>query len=131
MLNEGDSLGARVVVVAFAPADALAQYQQWLGLDAVLVLSDPERETYRAFGFGRASFRRVWLDPRVWARYAALIARGGRPRPARDDTLQLGGDVLSDAAGHVRWVYRSRGPEDRPPLMAVAREIETISRRRE
>lgn len=126
MLDEGGSLGVRVVVVAFAQADALARYQHGLGLDDILVLSDPDRETYRALGFDRASVRRVWLDPRVWLRYAALVGRGRRPRPVQDDALQLGGDVLIDATGRVRWVYRSRGPEDRPPLATVAREVEKV-----
>lgn len=127
MLGEGESLGARVVVVAFAAPESLAQYQRGLGLDDVLVLSDRERATYRAFGFGRASFRRVWLDPRVWLRYATLVARGRRPYPAQDDTLQLAGDVLTDDAGRVRWIYRGRGPEDRPSLETVVREIRRSS----
>lgn len=126
MLEEGETLGARVVVVAFARPESLVHYQRGLGLDDVLVLSDPERETYRMFGFDRASFRRVWLDPRVWLRYAELLARGRRPRPAQEDPLQLGGDVLTDPAGRVRWIYRSSGPEDRPSLAAVAEEIDKI-----
>ena len=116
MLGGRGELGVRVVVVGFADRGALGGYRRAFGLDDVLVLADPERITYALFGFGRASFARVWLDPRVWLRYAALLARGRRPAPAHEDTLQLGGDVLVDAAGRVRWIYRSAGPEDRPSL---------------
>lgn len=119
MLEHADELGLRVVVVAFAGRDALRRYQRGLGLDDVLVLSDPGRLTYAAFGFGRGSVARVWLDPRVWARYAVLVARGRRPARAEQDALQLGGDVLSGADGRVRWVHRSRGPEDRPSLRTI------------
>jgi peroxiredoxin len=119
VLAHKDELALRVVAVAFAPSDVLAGYQRRLGLDDVQVLSDPERRAYREFGFGRGSIARVWLDPRVWLRYLSLIRRGRRPERVQEDALQLGGDVLIDASGRVRWVYASRGPEDRPSLAAI------------
>ena len=119
VLAHQDELALRVVVVAFAPADVLAGYQRRLDLDKVQLLSDPERRAYKAFGFGRGAIARVWLDPRVWWRYLTLIRRGRRPERVQQDTLQLGGDVLIDASGRVRWVYASRGPDDRPTLAAI------------
>ncbi len=119
-------LGLRVVVIAFAPAESLAAYQHLQGLDDLLVLSDPGRDAYYAFGFDRASMRRVWLDPRVWRRYGQLIRRGrrvGRSALPQEDTLQLGGDVLLDGAGQVAWVHRSRGPEDRPSVAEIQRAV--------
>jgi hypothetical protein len=103
-------------VAAFAPPESLAGYQHRQRLDRLLVLSDPNRLAYRAFGFGRGTVLRVWLDPRVWLRYLQLVLRGRRPEAAREDTLQLGGDVLIDANGRIGWIYRSRGPEDRPSI---------------
>lgn len=123
MLEYNEQLGLRVVVIAFAPAESLAAYQHRQGLDDLLVLSDPDRRAYHAFGFGRATVLRVWLDPRVWRRYAQLIRRGRRPEPAQEDTLQLGGDVLTDAAGRIAWVYRSRGPEDRPSIAEIQQAL--------
>lgn len=111
------------MVVAFADPTALAGWAARLGLADVTVLADPERVLYAAFGLGRASVARVWLDPRVWLRYGRLLAGGRRLERADDDTLQLGGDVLVDAVGRVRWIYRSHGPEDRPRLSEVAREV--------
>jgi len=110
----------RVVVVAFAPRESLVGYQQRQRLEHLLVLSDPERAAYRAFGLGRGSVARVWLDPRVWIRYVWLILAGGRPEAAHEDTLQLGGDALVDAGGRIAWIYRSRGPEDRPTIDQIA-----------
>jgi len=108
-----------VAVVAFAPPESLVSYQQRQRLDHIQVLSDPDRRTYQAFGFGRGTLLRVWLDPRVWARYAQLVLRGRRPEPAHEDTLQLGGDALVGADGRIAWIYRSRGPEDRPSLARI------------
>ena len=124
VLDHREELGIEVAVVAFAMPAWLALYERELGRPGVRFLSDPGRLSYRAFGFPRGTAARVWLDPRVWRRYAALIARGRRPRRRpHEDTLQLGGDVLVDGEAMVRWTYRSRGPEDRPSLDAVRREV--------
>jgi hypothetical protein len=114
VLHHVDQLSVRVVIVAFAPRESLAGYQHAQRLDHLLVLSDPDRRAYEAFGLARGGVLRVWLDPRVWIRYLRLVLRGRRPERAHEDTLQLGGDVLIDSRGLIRWVYRSRGPEDRP-----------------
>ena len=119
VLGEREALGVRVAAVAFAPARRLGRYADRFGMTDAVLLSDPERRLYRALGLGRGSVARVWLDPRVMARYARLLARGRRPEPPQEDTLQLGGDLLADESGRVRWVYRSRGPEDRPSLAAL------------
>jgi len=110
----------RVVVIAFAPRESLQGYQQRQHLEHLLVLADPERRAYHAFGLGRGSVARVWLDPRVWIRYVRLILADGRPEAAHEDTLQLGGDALTDTNGRITWIYRSRGPEDRPTIDQIA-----------
>ena len=110
-----DELHGRVLVVGFARPELLAAYERELGLDLPLY-GDPQRALYRALGFGRASVARVWLDPRVWTRYARLVARGRRPRRPEQDTLQLGGDAVFDADARLRWRYAGRGPEDRPSV---------------
>jgi AhpC/TSA antioxidant enzyme len=81
---------------------------------------DHEREAYAAFGFGRGSIARVWLDPRVWMASARGVSRGHVSGLPSEDTLQLGGDVLVDAEGTVTWVYPSDGPDDRPSVQEIA-----------
>ena len=117
-------LPGRVLVISFAIPELLAAYDRELGLDLPLYC-DPGRELYREFGFGRASVARAWLDPRVWARYAGLVARGRRLHRPEQDTLQLGGDAVFDGDARLRWVYSSRGPEDRPSVDEV---IASLSR---
>jgi len=58
----------------------------------------------------------VWLDPRVWRRYASLLARGRRSERTDGDVLQLGGDAVLDAHGRLASIHRSAGPEDRPTV---------------
>lgn len=128
MLEHREALALRVAVVTFADCHALARYQRRLKLDDTIVLSDPERRLYGAFGFDRASVARVWLDPRVWARYLSLLGRGRRGARPEQDTLQLGGDVLVGADGRIGWVYRSRGPEDRPSLETITAARRAVTR---
>ena len=119
MWRRRETLGARVACISFARPELLAAYRDKVGVAAPLY-ADAEREAYRAFGFGRGSVARVWLDPRVLGRYAQLWMRGKRPERPAQDTLQLGGDVVTGADGRVAWVYRSAGPEDRPSVARIA-----------
>jgi AhpC/TSA antioxidant enzyme len=104
VLAHREELQVRVIVVSFAAPASLAAYRDGLGLHDAVLLSDVDRTAYAAFGFERGSLRRVWLDPRAWWHYAALLARGRRPERPQEDTLQLGGDVLVDPGGVVRWM---------------------------
>jgi hypothetical protein len=117
-----DELPGRIVVVTFAAPEMLARFEDELQL-GLEMFADPERAAYTALGFGRGSFSRVWLHPRVWIRYARLVAGGARLRGAQGDTLQLGGDAVVDAEGRLAWIHRSTGPEDRPAVVRLRQEL--------
>ena len=102
--------------ITFAPAVLLGAFERELALDRIELYGDPDRRSYAAFDLKRGSITRVWLDPRVWWRYARLLARGRRLRFVGQDTLQLGGDAVVDADGRLAWIFRSRGPDDRPSV---------------
>jgi hypothetical protein len=114
---------AEVVVIAFAAADHVAAYQRER-LAPLPVLVDDTRATYRAYGLGRGSVRKVW-GPKIWWAYARLIAKGRRFRRPTADTLQLGGDFVVGRDGRLAYVFRSDDPDDRPTvdeLVAALRE---------
>ena len=119
VLSRRDEL-PRIAVITFAEPPLLQRFASELGVDVELY-GDRDRRLYSALGFGHGSIARVWLDPRVWARYAGLMLRGRRPRPPEQDTLQLGGDAIVDAEGRIAWIHRSRGPEDRPEVDELVR----------
>jgi hypothetical protein len=122
MSRHREQLPGRLVCITFAEPPLLQAFQRELSLDIPLY-GDPTRAVYRAFGFGRGSVRRVWLDPRVWMRYAELLARGQRPGRSGQDTLQLGGDAVLDETGRLRWIHRGAGPDDRPSVELVAAQM--------
>lgn len=76
---------------------------------------DRDRVAYRAWGLRRVPWRTVWLDPRVWWRYARLLVGGARLRSAGEDTLQLGGDFVVAPDGAVAY-SRPQVRDDRPPV---------------
>jgi hypothetical protein len=126
MSEEVETAPGRIACITFAEPPMLAAFQERLGLSFPL-LADPSRQVYAAFGFGRGSVARVWLHPKVWARYARLLVAGRRTKPTGEDTLQLGGNVVLDAGGRVRWIYRGAGPDDRPDPKVVIEELRRAS----
>ena len=122
MARHRRQLPGRIVVVTFVAPELLARYEAELQL-GLEMLADPDRAAYAALGFGRGSFARVWLHPRVWMRYARLVAGGARLRGPQGDTLQLGGDAVIDAHGRLAWIYRGTGPEDRPSVGRLRQEL--------
>ncbi len=106
--------------VTFTGPESLLPYVRGLGLeDGLACFCDPGRATYQALGFGRGSVARVWLHPRVWARYVRLLRAGWETAGLEHDSLQLGGDVVIGPDGRIAWIYRSAGPDDRPSAEAV------------
>jgi len=110
-----DEIGATAVFVTFDDPEPVRD-RLLAGLDVPYpVLVDREREAYRAWGLRRSSVAGVWLDPRVWARYASLLVRGERLRRPGSDTLQLGGDFVIDPEGIVVYA-RPQERDNRPPV---------------
>jgi len=111
------SLGLQVVVVTFEAAPAAADYVRETGLPWVLLL-DPARSLYTAYGIGRGRWWKLFGPATLWA-YARLVARGQRPRRASGDVGQLGGDVLIDPSGRIALLHAGEGPADRPTISAL------------
>lgn len=123
--DELRALNAEVVLISFSNPEQARRWQAETGVDFQFLL-DPERTAYRAYGL-RSSVWRVW-QPKVWWHYARLVLSGWRWRGIRGDPHQLGGDVIVDAEGRLRFGYLSEDPTDRPSvatLLARLRQIAT------
>ncbi len=108
--------------MAFAPPASVALFASGMNLAAPIVC-DPEREAYRAFGFGRRGGWSALVHPVYWWRLLRALRRGRRLRLPREDPHQLGGDAVLDAELRLRWIHRSRYPADRPPVRRVLHEV--------
>lgn len=114
---------ATAIFVAHDDADLLRRTMLKDVSSPFPVLVDLSRSTYRTWGLVRTSYAAVWLDPRVWARYARLMAAGERPRGLGRDTRQLGGDFVVRPDGIVGYA-RPQQRDDRPSVGRLLRVIE-------
>ena len=112
--TEIQALGGVVVGVSFESRDLLFQMSRQMQLPFPL-LSDPEKDTYRAYGLNSGKLRQIFGPGTVWA-YAKLLAAGQMYHFRRSDFLQLGANFVIDAAGAVRYEFRSGAPHERPTL---------------
>ena len=113
MRDRLDELGdAEVVLVTFTRRRNLRGYRGRFGLPYP-VLADESRATYGAYGLRRGAWWRVWGPGTILA-YASLVRRGAKLRKPPEDPMQLGGDFVVGRDGRLVYVYRSKGPSDRP-----------------
>ena len=122
--TEIQTLGGVVVGISFESRDRLFQMSRQMQLPFP-VLSDPEKDTYRAYGLSSGKLRRIFGPGTIWA-YVKLLAAGQTYHFRSSDFLQLGGDFVIDAAGTVRYEYRSGAPHYRTSvdqIIAVLGEI--------
>ena len=124
--EEFRAAGAAGLLVVQARPVLLAAYLRENPLPFPAV-SDPMRAAYAAFGLERSSWGRM-LRPHVVAGYLRLVFRGWRPRlpSGQEDVRQLGGDFVLDAAGRLRYAYRSADPTDRPTVEALLRAARDV-----
>jgi alkyl hydroperoxide reductase subunit AhpC len=79
---------------------------------------DHDRSLYQAYGMERGSKQKV-LGIGNWGHYIKLILRGRRVQRPTADIYQLGGDVIVDPQGIVRFHFVSGTPIDRPSLAEI------------
>jgi AhpC/TSA antioxidant enzyme len=105
--------GIAIVLVSFAEVELAQHWQEATG-SPFLMLLDPERRAYTAFGLGSS----VWAawHPKMFLYYFRLLARGRKLMPVKGDPYQLGGDFLIDQQGRVRFAHPSGDPADRPSV---------------
>lgn len=110
-------LGIQVAIVTFEAAPIARSYVAEMKFSWP-VLVDRDRTLYRDYGMDRGRLRDIW-GARTWIAYFKEFARGRRPKYSGADTRQLGGDVLVDPTGIVRFHHVGSGPGDRPSVAAV------------
>jgi peroxiredoxin len=112
-------LDTRIVVVTFERSPRARAYADETGLGWP-ILVDETKVLYRAYGMLRGRRRDIW-GPRTWWAYTKELFRGRVPRAIdlESDTNQLGGDVLVDPSGTVRFLHVGSGPGDRPSMATL------------
>ncbi|MPY86969.1 MAG: redoxin domain-containing protein [Luteitalea sp.] len=112
-----NDLATRIAVVTFETTPFARAYVDDMKISWPLLI-DSDRTLYHAYGMHRARLWDLW-GPGTWWAYAKELARGKLPGRPHADTSQLGGDVLIDPSGIVRFHYVGVGPADRPSITAI------------
>lgn len=109
--------GAGIVFVHGASSEEATPWFSKYGLENVTVISDPERQHYRAFGLGRTRVTDM-VAPKVWVRGAASAMAHGFGSQTIEMMRQLPG-VFVVQGGAVLAEYRHQSPSDRPDYLGL------------
>lgn len=110
--------------------DEAARFCAELGLDYAC-LGDPGRESYRRLSLTRDSWWNVTAapfleDPKLaFSRIRHASLKGSLMK--HTDVLQLGGVVVIDRGGAIRYLYRARRTDDYPPTSEIVAELDRIA----
>ncbi len=125
MRDRLEELGSEteVALVTFSDPARLTHYQEINDLPFA-ILVDGDRHTYRSYGMGRGSIRRVW-GWRALRRYLELIREQGTAGLGRptEDPRQLGGNFVIAPDGSLAWGFWGAGPDDRPSVDDLVRAV--------
>jgi peroxiredoxin len=110
--EEFERLGATLLAIGMGTPEVAAHFRDKQEIPFPLLV-DHRKQTYRALEIGRGS----WMDvagPKVWARGAKGVLTGKGVAVARQDPLQLGGAIVVEAGGRVRYMHRAKTSSDNP-----------------
>jgi peroxiredoxin len=116
--------GAAIVAISFESRIRLAQLSRQLKLPFPL-LSDIQRDVYRAYGLYQGSISKMFGMGMVWA-YIKLLVRGHWYHCRQSDFKQLGGDFVVDMGGIVRFESLGAGPQGRPPIKLLLEALDQM-----
>ena len=116
--------GIAWVAVSHAPPEATAAWAGAVGGvgDEVLLLSDPERTSYAAWGLGRSSLAH-FAGRRSLAQVARLAREGVRNRHPDGTRWQRAGTFAVDVERMVRWRHLPEHAGDLPDLRAAVQAL--------
>jgi len=119
--------GARVVLIGQGRPDQAAAFCRDRQLPFACTV-DPDRRAFAAFGLGRAR-RRDLVDPRVATRAVRLAADPQTRQGAiSGDPRQLGGTIVADRSGVIRFVHRNQTVWDDAPNDVVLSAVQEAAR---
>ena len=106
------------MAVSFESRERLSQLSRQMQLPFP-ILSDPQRDTYRAYGLGSGTLLRLLAPGTIWTYIKLLItppAQGNQYQFGKSDLRQLGGDFVLDERGLVVYEFRGAAPHQRPTV---------------
>jgi hypothetical protein len=107
-----ERVGANLLAIGMGTPEMAAHFRDTQDIPFPLLV-DHTKQTYRALELGRGS----WMDvagPKVWARGAKSILSGKGQGVPKQDPMQLGGAIVVEAGGRVKYIRRAKTSSDNP-----------------
>lgn len=129
--GEFEKRGVALACVVQGTAEEAARFCGRHGVES-LCIPDPEKESYRALGLGRASLREIlFASPdlkrrRAEAKQAGCSNKLEGARQKHSDVFQLPGAALLAEGGTILWLHRSKHTGDLPlpdELLEIVRKF--------
>lgn len=104
------------VITQGTPETAAAFAAQYA--PGLLVLADPERKSYQAYGLERGNLFQTFLNPKVWRAVSKSRRKGYQvePPPPGQDAMQMSGTFIISRQGKIELPYYYDHIADHPPL---------------
>lgn len=128
-LGEFQKRGANVVAIGQGMGSEAARIARMLKL-GFACYGDPEHDAYRALGLGRTGLFGLTLapflsDPAGSLRNIAQADMRAAANP-RSDVFRLGGALVADRTGTIRFLQRSQSTTDVPKTDALLAALDAI-----
>lgn len=113
--EEFEARGARIIAIGMGIPEMAAHFREERDVVFPLIV-DHSKQTYRALEMKRGNLWEV-SGPQNWGRFAKGIVSGhGVDLRPKQDPLQMGGAIVTDAGGEVRYTFRASAAKETPDI---------------
>lgn len=112
-----EKAGLGIAVITQGTPEAAAEFARQHA-PGLLLLADPERKAYRAYGLERGNLFQTFLNPKVWSAVSRAGQKGYKvePPPPGQDAMQMSGTFIISQEGKIELPYYYDDIADHPPL---------------
>ncbi len=115
--QEFEAKGAGLAAIGMGIPEMAADFRDKQDIQFPLLV-DRTRQTYRALEMKKGSLWDV-LGPKNWMRFARDLASGHGLDKPKQDPLQMGGVIVAEPGGAIRYSFRASAAVDNPPVDEV------------
>lgn len=112
--EEFEAKGASIAAIGMGLPEMAAHFRRHQDISFPLLV-DHTKQTYRALEMKKGNLWDV-VGPQNWMRYAKGILSGHGVDTPKQDPLQMGGVIVVDTDGAVRYEFRAEASRDNPPI---------------
>lgn len=119
-----EKAGLDLVVIMQGTPEATGEFAKQYA-PGLLVLADPDRKAYRAYGLERGNLFQTFFNPKVWTAISRARKKGYRVEqpPPGQDAMQMSGTFIISTEGRVLLPYYYDNIADHPTLELLLKGV--------